>query len=72
MSATGGPAFPLPGEMVVGYNDAGAGGMSLRDYFAGQVLANPHFFETTQGGIEGIVEFCYDVADIMILEREKT
>ena len=31
----GGPAFPIPGL----HNDADFNGMSLRDYFAGKVLA---------------------------------
>ena len=47
VSADGGPAFPLPfvveetrkGErLYVNAIDAGAGGMSLRDWFAGQAI----------------------------------
>lgn len=40
------------------------------DYFAGQALANPNIVsKTTKIGIT--VKICYDLAEIMLEEREK-
>jgi hypothetical protein len=74
----GGPAFPRT-EIV------SIGGMSLRDYFAGQALAGSlasqtpesHWSfaalpeETTNDNAKnGIARLCYDIADAMIKARE--
>ena len=61
----GGPAFPCEGGMDSGlYSDPG---MSLRDWFAGQVLAHgsigPH--------VGVIAKKAYEVADAMLAERSK-
>ena len=63
----GGPAFPGV------YREVGLAGMSLRDYFAGQVLSG----EAANGGWDGtkemekrIAEWCYKQADAMIAARE--
>jgi len=67
----GGPAFPvfdeLHGEIV--------GGMSLRDWFAGQIAAA--MIPTIKGGHERheawsvIAEWSYELADAMLAERER-
>lgn len=57
----GGPAFPVS---IPGCGDNGWHGMTLRDWFAGQVLA---------GGItmgpEGAAKFAYEIADAMLAQR---
>lgn len=66
---TGGAAFPTSPEKSV----AGAvyGGLSIRDYFAGQALMKftPVDNETT---FKFIAEWCYLMADAMLAERSKT
>lgn len=47
------------------------GGMSLRDYFAGQTLASGFIGDLADNEHEKIAEFCYDRADAMLAEREK-
>jgi hypothetical protein len=64
----GGPAFYAPGY---GEGGTAAMGMSLRDYFAGQALAglmatNHDYFD------KELALHCYDVADAMLAERERT
>lgn len=63
---TGGPAFPT-NEMD--WQD----GMTLRDWFAGQALANPRTFpdERDFGTPAEIAQQAYAVADAMLAEREK-
>ena len=67
---TGGPAFPMhyevteKSEMVVSYD-----GMTLRDYFAGQVLADSG--GDYQTDVEAIARQAYYLADAMIKERNK-
>lgn len=63
----GGPAFPR-------YNIRGgiamSEGMSLQDWFAGQVLVG----EMIQGGNvlpPGMAKHCYDMADAMLAERNR-
>jgi len=58
---TGGSAFPLSHEGM--YQQ----GMTLRDYFAGQVLADCY----KQLCIDEAVVYAYKVADAMLKEREK-
>ena len=78
----GGPAFPRQ-HTVADANDPafklGAPGMSLRDWFAGQVLtglmANPEIvkkyaeFRSTEVQ-ERIAGYCYEEADAMLRNRE--
>lgn len=56
----GGPAFPMP--------QGGRGGMTLRDYFAGQVLAGLGAGLSCQP--EQISKFSYIIADAMIEARK--
>jgi len=67
---TGGPAFPpsvaisAGGEVVTKY------GMTLRDWFAGQALANPSTFPQDWSATSDIAEWAYGLADAMIAERD--
>ncbi len=74
---TGGPAFPIP---VVSQNQATGetsiwqteGGMTLRDYFAGQALIGMVSRAYRADGESGIVAAsCYKFADAMLAERSK-
>lgn len=87
----GGPAFPIPqqqftdGYTIVGAE--GAPGMTLRDWFAGQVatsiaqtiitadqtvLSVVADAEGYDGSVDGYVAFrSYRIADAMLAEREK-
>ncbi len=81
----GGPAFPRPpGIEYEDSNCTHSEGMSLRDWFAGPVLANSFLLQqycTNPDGIqksygpdialEGFAEDCYELADAMLAEREK-
>jgi len=64
---TGGPAFPVKLEPGESYMPAEQDGMTLRDYFAGQALAEMALDYQTK--IEHIAERCYMLADAMIKER---
>lgn len=65
-------AFPFAAEYG---HPAACGGMTLRDYFAGQVLVgllasvtrDATGFATIDGG--GLVADCYKLADAMLAER---
>lgn len=59
---TGGTAFPITGVLMVGSH-----GMTLRDYFAAQTLADIN----GGGSPENLAKFAYEVADAMIAERAK-
>jgi len=59
---TGGPAFPTKLE---NYN-AGFGGMTLRDWFAGQVISG-YVFKTDRYGT--MAQEAYIVADAMMKAR---
>ena len=59
----GGPAFPS--------DRFGEGGMSLRDYFAGQALAGLIACPNTSGDEEPFACNAYKFADAMLTEREK-
>ena len=65
MNKYGGPAFPSSGPGVGNPQS----GMTLRDYFAGQVL-----FKVCAYGMEpeDAAAEAYEYADAMILERDKT
>jgi hypothetical protein len=61
------PAFPSP-------LDTSDGGMSLRDYFAGQIAAGMAAFSGTAGAGYGPYEIAgrsYQIADAMLAEWEK-
>ena len=57
----GGPAFPMP--------QGGRGGMALRDYFAGQVLAGIGGYEL-ECQTKIVAQFSYRIADAMIEARK--
>jgi hypothetical protein len=59
--ATGGPAFPTY------FTADHAISMTLRDYFAGQVLLK----FSGEGSTMAIAGYCYELADAMLKEREK-
>ncbi len=59
-------AFPVPNDAEVN----GERGMSLRDYFAGQALAETAHPATT-GDAERAAKQAYAIADAMLKEREK-
>ena len=69
----GGPAFPtddfndLMGIRLPSYKRAG--GMSLRDYFAGQFLTAIHINGAVDPAV--VAEHCYRMADAMLAERAK-
>jgi hypothetical protein len=73
MKDTGGPAFPLPGELGLGLTPKEMRGMTLRDWFAGMAMQgllsarNP-----LVTNIGGIAEAAYEMADAMLAERSKT
>lgn len=60
----GGPAFPLPSEP--GF--LAEMGMTLRDWFAGQALANVYTYH--EGSPDRVAEWAYQVADDMIAARK--
>lgn len=67
------PAFPSQLQInqngeVVTYGDQG---MTLRDWFAGQVLASCSSDTTMSLRYEERAEFCYKQADAMIAVRNK-
>lgn len=75
-SKTGGAAFPyvVPPNFIEGEQ-----GMTLRDYFAGQVLAGSFAsfsqangtYEEWKNALENVAPMAYDIADDMIRERNK-
>ncbi len=61
------PAFPIPIGGGKHYQ-----GMSLRDYYAGQVLAGLSAHkDSDELTIMNAVRLCYKMADAMIAERNK-
>lgn len=60
----GGPAFPIS---IPGWGDNGAGGMTLRDYFAGQALAGDFATQSEQIG-----EIVKTTPDTWMIARAKT
>ena len=65
---TGGPAFPTIGSAHE------IPGMSLRDYFAAHALTgviNDLLSNNDNFTNEAIAKGCYEVADAMLLERDK-
>ena len=70
-SPNGGPAFPRAGMKLAGGVDPATNGMTLRDWFAGQALMGD--IADHAGGVTnaGRAEWCYEMADAMLAEREK-
>jgi hypothetical protein len=65
-------AFPLPEYREFSRSES-AEGMTLRDYFAGQVLAgfaSQYGFVSTETR-EALAIRCYQVADAMLIQRSK-
>jgi hypothetical protein len=70
MKDTGGPAFPLPGELGLGLTPKEMRGMTLRDYFAAkamQALIQAQIVTRQQQS----AETAYEWADAMLAERNK-
>lgn len=61
------PAFPNRGDNSP--NNEIYDGMSLRDYFAGQVLSNSYPYTKLTG--EQLAKEAYQIADLMLKERAK-
>ena len=74
MKDTGRPAFPFPSD--AGAGEPGELGMTLRDYFAGKVLAgiwtNSELLKTLKRGqeSEAIAMAAYEMADAMLKARQ--
>jgi hypothetical protein len=72
MKDTGGPAFPLPGELGLGLTPKEMRGMTLRDYFAAKAMqsmnARPDYADTPA---DAIALDAYALADAMLAERNK-
>ncbi len=69
MGLPGGPAFPIS---IPGLGDNGAPGMSLRDWFAGQVVASAaDRYGFNDPGARELSAHAYRVADAMLRERER-
>lgn len=72
-ASDGGPAFPSPAinndsriDWAVEY---GYGGMTLRDWFAGQALSGV-LAQPEQTGNTATAKWCYTMADAMLEARE--
>jgi len=68
----GGFAFPQSNPDVA-YSDYLGGGMTLRDWFAGQTLMSMYASKEVQKNEwshEDIAYLCYDMADAMLAGRE--
>lgn len=76
----GGPAFPVPitsdqPGQVVSACELGTGGMTLRDWFAGQALASLARNWGSSGGYSrdsDVAKDCYALADAMLAARKGT
>lgn len=69
MKETGGPAYPNSGDNTP--DNKIYDGMTLRDYFAGQVLVSYGKAKNLEITYERIAFECYQYADAMIKERIK-
>ncbi len=69
----GGPAFPHQRQMVNAdtYAEITQGGMTIRDYFAGQALAGLSLTLNNHADPEYIAKLCFSAADAMLKERTK-
>jgi hypothetical protein len=72
----GGAAFPYePHYDLSGCSVSGSLGMTLRDWFAGQVMAEMIRLSTDSDGgwnAENVAYGCYNLADAMLKARETT
>ena len=74
----GGPAFPSPNAGEWGFNSKNervfcpdvTSGMTLRDWFAGQVLAGLMADSECNVKRETAAKCCYDMADAMLQARD--
>ena len=70
----GGPAFPNTSKVHAGYGGESYGGMSLRDYFAGQALVGLLAMPASLDGMgktdKLIAQYAYAVADAMLAARD--
>lgn len=74
----GGAAFPLPHNTPGNpWNHDGAGGMNIRDYFAGKMVGQMAVALLPVSGdgpesLRTIATACYKVADAMIAEKRRS
>ncbi len=61
----GGPAFPIASDLI-----GHCAGMTLRDYFAGQVIASVKAWHPADRKGRGPAEIAYLIADQMIEARK--
>ena len=66
----GGPAFPTESAAQTGNTTWRYEGMTLRDHFAGEALANPYTASDTDPA--KIADWAYQIADAMIKARSIT
>jgi len=75
MKNDGGPAFPRPASPGAKHANESQAGMSLRDYFAGRAIPAAWLEETEgwekTGHAPSIAKLAYELADAMIVAREK-
>jgi hypothetical protein len=67
----GGPAFPGYKNADGSFRSTPAGGMTLRDWFAGQALAGWVANTDADDNCEQTAIWAYRYADAMLVEREK-
>lgn len=67
----GGYAFPHNEKDYSGSHYQTHGGMSLRDYFAGQVLGAYITTKPDDATYREVAEKCFMMADAMIVERDR-
>lgn len=79
MKGTGGSAFPTTPDNETRMNGNGGTGMTLRDYFAGQVLIGEVSSQSDRDGwinspdaFRDVAAKSYAIADAMIAERAKS
>jgi hypothetical protein len=65
----GGPAFPGPSFTQAGYPNGHSMGLTMRDWFAGQALANPYTTDHEHFP-DKVAEWAYQVADAMLAARD--
>ena len=66
----GGPAFPRPASQGLGgFSEQASWGMSLRDWFAGQVLAGIAGTRLPADGAEEVARIAYETANAMLEAR---
>lgn len=72
---SGGPAFPIPGEVFYlggdRFKEQAFSGMTLRDYFAAMAMQGILSDHNYDHPAKKLAELAYKVADAMLEEREK-